>query len=53
MTTLRLKAGVGGDDFIHLPGGTDRVACERKEDEDGKVSTASQGDWGSLPAVSW
>ena len=31
--TLRLQAGAG-EDFIHLPGGHDRVACERQKEED-------------------
>ena len=32
--TLRLQAGVGEDDIIHLPRGPDRVACERQEEEE-------------------
>ena len=28
---LRLQAGAGGDDIIHLPRGPDRVACKRKD----------------------
>ena len=32
--TLQLQAGVGEDDFNHLPSGPDRVACEHQEEED-------------------
>ena len=32
--TLRLQAGAREDDFIHLPSGADRVACERQEEEE-------------------
>ena len=32
--TLSLQAGAGEDDFIHLPSGPDRVACERQEEEE-------------------
>ena len=32
--TLRLQAGAGEDDIIHLPSGLDRVAFERQEEED-------------------
>ena len=32
--TLRLQAGAGEDDFIHLSTGPDRVACERQEEEE-------------------
>ena len=32
--TLRLQAGAGEDDVIHLPSGLDRVDCERQEEED-------------------
>ena len=28
------QAGTGEEDFIHLPSGLDRVACERQEEED-------------------
>ena len=31
--TLRLQAGAGEDDVIHLPNGLDRVDCERQEEE--------------------
>ena len=31
--TLRLQAGAGEDDFIHLQSGPARVACERQEGE--------------------
>ena len=31
--TLRLQAGAGEDDVIHLPSGLDRVDCERQEEE--------------------
>ena len=37
--TLRLQAGAGEDDIIHLPNGLDRVHCERQE-EKRKVLTA-------------
>ena len=30
--TLRLQAGAGEDDVIHLPSGVDRVDCERQEE---------------------
>ena len=41
--TLRLQAGAGEDDVIHLPSGLDRVACERQEEEDpgGKASSVN------------
>ena len=32
--TLRLQAGAGEDDVIHLPSGLDRVDCERQEEEE-------------------
>ena len=32
--TLRLQAGAGEDDVIHLPSGPDRVDCERQEEEE-------------------
>ena len=32
--TPRLQAGAGADDFIHLPRGPDRVACELQEEEE-------------------
>ena len=32
--TLRLQAGAGGDDVIHLPSGLDRVDCERQQQEE-------------------
>ena len=32
--TLRLQAGAGEDDFIHLPSGLDRVDCENQEEEE-------------------
>ena len=32
--TLRLQAGAGEDDIIHLPSGLDRVDCERQEEEE-------------------
>ena len=32
--TLRLQAGAGEDDVIHLPSGLDRVVCERQEEEE-------------------
>ena len=32
--TLRLQAGAGEDDVIHLPSGFDRVVCERQEEEE-------------------
>ena len=32
--TLRLQAGAGENDVIHLPSGPDRVACERQEEEE-------------------
>ena len=35
--TLRLQAGAGEDDGIHLPSGLDRVDCERQEEEDTKI----------------
>ena len=31
--TLRLHAGAGEDDVIHIPGGLDRVDCERHEED--------------------
>ena len=31
--TLRLQAGAGEYDVIHLPSGLDRVDCERQEEE--------------------
>ena len=36
--TLRLQAGAGEDDVIHLPSGLDRVDCERQEEEEEKKS---------------
>ena len=33
-TKLRLQAGAGEDDVIHLPSGLDRVDCERQEEEE-------------------
>ena len=41
--TLRLQAGAGEDDVIHLQSGLDRVDCERQEEEE-------RWDW--LPHVS-
>ena len=32
--TLRLQAGAGEDDVIHLPSGLDCVDCERQEEEE-------------------
>ena len=32
--TLRLQAGAGEDDAIHLPSSPDRVDCERQEEEE-------------------
>ena len=32
--TLRLQAGAGEDDVIHLPSGLDHVDCERQEEEE-------------------
>ena len=32
--TLRLQAGAGEDNVIHLPSGLDRVDCERQEEEE-------------------
>ena len=32
--TVRLQTGAGEDDFISLPSGPDRVACERQEEEE-------------------
>ena len=32
--TLRLQAGAGEDDVIHLPSGPDRVDCDRQEEEE-------------------
>ena len=32
--TLRLQAGAGEDDVIHLPSGLDRVTWDRQEEED-------------------
>ena len=32
--TLRLQAGAGEDDIIHLPSGLDCVDCERQEEEE-------------------
>ena len=32
--TLRLQAGAGENDSIHLPSGPDRVACGRQEEEE-------------------
>ena len=32
--TLRLQAGAGEDDTIHLPNGLERVKCERQEEEE-------------------
>ena len=40
--TLRLQAGAGEDDFIHLPSGLDRVAYKRQKEED-RVS--ARIDW--------
>ena len=37
--TLRLQAGAGEDDVIHLPSGLDRVDCERQEEEEAILST--------------
>ena len=35
--TLRLQAGAGEDDVIHLPSGLDRVDCERQEEEEDRM----------------
>ena len=32
--TLRLQAGAGEDDVIHISSGLDRVDCERQEEEE-------------------
>ena len=32
--TLRLQAGAGEDNVIHLPSGLDRVDCKRQEEEE-------------------
>ena len=32
--TLRLQAGAGENDVIHLSSGLDRVDCERQEEEE-------------------
>ena len=37
--TLRLQAGAGEDDVIHLPSGLDRVDCERQEEEEEEIQT--------------
>ena len=37
--TLRLQAGAGEDDVIHLLSGLDRVDCERQEEEDSSTSS--------------
>ena len=38
--TLRLQAGAGEDDVIHLPSGLDRVDCERQEEEEEETTDA-------------
>ena len=35
--TLRLQAGAGEDDVIHLPSGLGRVDCERQEEEEDRT----------------
>ena len=40
--TLRLQAGAGEDDVIHLPSGLDRVDCERQEEEEEEEEEALQ-----------
>ena len=42
--TLRLQAGAGEDDVIHLPSGLDRVDCERQEEEEEPTTPAFQVD---------
>ena len=39
--TLRLQAGTGEDDFIHLPSGPDRVECECQEEEEEGITETS------------
>ena len=34
LAKLRLQAGAGEDDVIHLPSGLGRVDCERQEEEE-------------------
>ena len=45
--TLQLQAGAAEDDFIHLPSGPGRVACERQEEEEEDSKDLNQG----LPAL--
>ena len=45
--TLRLQAGAGEDDVIHLPSGLDRVDCERQEEEEEQARDLR--DQGSFP----
>ena len=40
--TLRLQAGAGEDDVIHLPSGLDRVDCERQEEDKFKSCQQNQ-----------
>ena len=42
--TLRLQAGAGEDDFIHLPSSPDRVACERQEEEEDDEEEEDEGE---------
>ena len=45
--TLRLQAGAGDDDVIHLPSGLDRVACKRQEeDEDREMERGREKERG-------
>ena len=37
--TLRLQAGAGEDDVIHLPSGLDRVDCEHQEEEEDRYAS--------------
>ena len=41
--TLRLQAGAGEDDVIHLPSGLDRVDCERQEEEEDLIRSIFKG----------
>ena len=40
--TLRLQAGAGEDDVIHLPSGLDRVDCERQQEEEEETGVGVQ-----------